>query len=256
MRQISATSSSGADIKSPDPNIQPQSPDGQVVARATAPWDVDQLPNSHRADVPTTGQLYLGNESLALLPSSLPDIPHTDGYAVGDAALIPEVALRPALDGFRTILSRSWDPDTAHPETFTSSQSHASNSCGQCGVSSLWLAQILDREYSIHSTFCRGSLIFDGHEAEDVADHCWLEIDGGSGEDLILDLTCDQARGFDRQIVFDSRAELDREHVHYVPRERLDISDLPSNDPVWRRYQRLLFNMVMAMLVANELDSR
>ena len=63
-----------------------------------------------------------------------------------------------------------------------------------------------------------------------------------SGEELVLDLTCDQAQGFDRQIIFDSRADLDQEHVHYIPSERVDISDLPSN-PVWPRYQKLLRNI-------------
>jgi hypothetical protein len=157
--------------------------------------------------------------------------------------------IEPALGGFRALLSRSWSTDTAYPGAVTQSHQIAATSLGQCGVSSVWLAEILDHEYSIRSTFCLGSVIFDDHDAEDLLDHCWLEIDGGPGEELILDLTCDQAQGFNKEIVFDSRASLDRQHVHYNSRERVDTSDLPHN-PVWSRYQRLLINMLSQMLAA------
>lgn len=110
---------------------------------------------------------------------------------------------------------------------------------------------MLAHKYSIRSTFCRGLLMFDG-QAEDVGDHCWLEIKGESGEELVLDLTCDQAQGFNRQIVFESKADLDRERIHYIARDRGEISDLPYSNPLWPRYQRLLLNMIMAMLAANE----
>jgi hypothetical protein len=107
----------------------------------------------------------------------------------------------------------------------------------------VWLADVLAREYSIASIFCQGSLIFDEETTENLFDHCWLEINGRPGDGLILDLTCDQARGFDRQIVFDAKARLESDGVHYISSERVATSDLPSN-PVWPRYMRLLFNMV------------
>jgi hypothetical protein len=113
---------------------------------------------------------------------------------------------------------------------------------GQCGVSSVWLAEVLAHEYSIGSTFCRGSLILGEDEVEELMDHCWLEIDGGSGEELILDVTCDQAWGFDEQIVFNWRSVLDRQRVRYVARNRIDLSDL-AKDRVWPRYQTLLGNI-------------
>jgi hypothetical protein len=139
-------------------------------------------------------------------------------------------------------LAGSWSPATAYPESVTPSHWSAGDPRGQCGVSSAWLAEVLHRDYSIASTFCRGSLNFCESAAEDLPDHCWREITPESGEDLILNLTCDQAHGFDRQIVFDLRADLDQETVHYIPRERVDISVLPNN-PVWPRYQKLLHNM-------------
>ncbi len=159
-----------------------------------------------------------------------------------ESLLERRLELRPALHEFRALLAGSWSPATAYPESVTPSHWSSGDPRGQCGVSSAWLAEVLHRDYSIASTFCRGSLTFSERAAEDLPDHCWLEITPESGEDLVLDLTRDQAHGFDRQIVFDSRADLDQESVHYIPRERVDISDLPNN-PVWPRYQELLHNM-------------
>jgi hypothetical protein len=152
-------------------------------------------------------------------------------------------ALEPVLGRVRALLARSWSADTAYPESFTESRWFAGNPQGQCGVSSVWLAEVLVREFSIYSTFCQGSLIFDDENAEDLFDHCWLEINASRGNPLVVDLTCDQAPGFDRQIVFDAKAKLESEGVHYISNVRVDTSDLPSN-PVWPRYTRLLFNIV------------
>ena len=153
------------------------------------------------------------------------------------------LALRPALSEFRALLAESWSPDTAYPGSVTPSRWFAGNPRGQCGVSSVWLAEelrsrILDRLQ--HSVWDRSSSTTT--QAEDLLDHCWLEIPAEPGEELVLDLTCDQARGFDREIVFDSKSDLDQAHIYYISRERVDISDLPSN-PVWPRYQKLLRNI-------------
>jgi hypothetical protein len=120
------------------------------------------------------------------------------------------------------------------------------NPLGQCGVSSAWLADVLVREYSIRSTFCHGSLIL-GQNVENLEDHCWLEINEQSGDNLILDLTCSQAQGLNRNIVFDSKLNLHRQDFHYSPRERMGVLDLP-NSPVWPRYETLLLNMLPSML--------
>jgi hypothetical protein len=84
--------------------------------------------------------------------------------------------------------------------------------------------------------------MFDDEQAESVLDHCWLELNGSDGEELILDLTCDQAQGFNRPIIFHAKTDLDRQGVRYIPRDRLSISDLPDS-PVWPRYQTLLRNL-------------
>jgi hypothetical protein len=165
--------------------------------------------------------------------------------AITSQNLEPAVALGPALSRVRALLARSWSPDTAYPGT--ESRWFAGNPRGQCGVSSVWLAEVLAREYSIYSTFCRGSLIFDDEHVEDLFDHCWLEING-PGDALILDLTCDQARGFDRLMVFDAKTKLELDGVRYNSTERVNSSDLPSN-PVWPRYTQLLFNIVAGIQV-------
>jgi hypothetical protein len=146
-----------------------------------------------------------------------------------------------ALHDFRALLALSWSPGTALPGARTSSDCRPR---GQCGVSSLWLSQILDRGYSICSMFCRGEVYFGGQWAETLRNHCWLEIEAGSGEVVILDLTCDQADAFEREIVFNSRGQLDQEHVHYKLSEHIDISDLHRQSNLWGRYQTLLANML------------
>ena len=152
-------------------------------------------------------------------------------------------ALRAVLHGFRDLLSRSWSPETAYPGTVDQLRWTAGDPRGQCGVSSVWLAKILRHQYSISSTFCLGSLIFYCGSAEYLLNHhCWLEINEESGEELILDLTCDQARGFDRTIVCDSKTDLDQEGIHYSSCERVDVSNLRKN-PVWPRYLKLLANL-------------
>jgi hypothetical protein len=158
-----------------------------------------------------------------------------------DLSIRSSPPLGSALHDFRALLALSWSSDTALPGTFTSSECIPH---GQCGVSSLWLSQILDREYSICSMFCRGEVYFGGQWAERLRNHCWLEIDGGSGEPVIVDLTCDQAEAFGREIVFNSRSQLDREHVHYKLSEYINVFDLPRHSNLWGRYQTLLANML------------
>jgi hypothetical protein len=155
------------------------------------------------------------------------------------ATLIPELTLQ----RFKKLLSQGWSPETAYPGAVDRLNWTAGDPGGQCGVSSVWLAKVLRYQYSISSTFCVGSLIFYWRSAENLLDnHCWLEINDESGEELILDLTCDQAHGFDRPIVFDSKTNLNQERIYYLSRERVNVSNLRRN-PVWPRYQTLLSNL-------------
>jgi hypothetical protein len=168
---------------------------------------------------------------------------------IGSANVIPPTIPRVKpipehhLYRFKKLLSESWSAETAYPGAVDDLTWTAGNPCGQCGVSSVWLAEILRHQYSISSIFCLGSLIFYYNRAENRLDnHCWLEINGESGEELVLDLTCDQARGFGRPIVFDSKTDLYREQIRYVRHEHVEVSDLPRN-PVWPRYLILRDNL-------------
>jgi hypothetical protein len=179
------------------------------------------------------------------MTSSLIEIAETDyssPQAASASTLEPALVVRPTLGRFRTLLSQGWSPETAYPGTVSLEHWAPGDPRRQCGVSSVWLAEKLLRDYGIPATFCRGSLVFGSETARNVDDHCWLELDGGSGQPLILDLTCDQAEGFYKQIVFESKAHLEAEQVHYIPQQRVAISDLPDYR-IWARYQILLNNL-------------
>jgi hypothetical protein len=183
-------------------------------------------------------------EFITTLSAGLSELKHPRALTVASCikALGPALVLIPTLGAFRAFLSRAWDFDTVYPEAANQSSWTPGTPDGQCGVSSAWLAETLHKQYSKSSTFCEGSLIFDDQQAENVLDHCWLELNGSADAELVLDLTCDQAQGFDRPIIFHAKSDLDRQGVRYIPRERLSISDLPDS-PVWPRYQTLLRNL-------------
>jgi hypothetical protein len=176
---------------------------------------------------------------------------HWSPTAITAPALGRSVDLGLALDGIRALLTRSWSRATVYSEADKQERWVAGDPRGQCGVSSVWLAEVLASEYSISSVFCQGSLIFGDEKAENVLeDHCWLEINNGSSEELVLDLTCGQAKGFDRDFVFDTKTVLNLQQIEYRATERIDISELSTN-PVGARYEKLLFNMVSTMVAAS-----
>ena len=226
MGQTSATSSSGVEIKC-HASSGLQNLDSGDLVRLGASQEVDL----HALHIATYSRTDIAD-------------PSRPTFAVAGADAVFESVRRPAFDELRALLSRSWSPATAYPDTVNQSHWVTGDPRGQCGVSSIWLAEVLSRVYSINSTFCRGSVRFDDQDVESLSDHCWLEIDEKSGDQLILDLTCDQAVGF-RQIVFESKADLAKDHIQFISDQRLNISDLAPDNAVWPRYQSLLFNMVM-----------
>lgn len=256
MRETSATSSSDVD-SAPEPFIEPRSLDCGEAVQTVATRNHDLQPGWQQAthsriDMAGAGWPCLVTGFPVPISPTVPYPAHQSGTAVADAEATFGLALQSAFNRFRELLSSSWSPDTAYPDTVTRSHWTAGNPRGQCGVSSVWLAEMLSRVYSIYSTFCQGSVRFNDHEVEHLSDHCWLEIDAGSDDQLILDLTCDQAPGF-RPIVFESKAHLARDHIYYIPNERVDTSDLAPDNPVWRRYRELLFNMVMISVFGSRL---
>ncbi|MEV0210671.1 hypothetical protein AB0H97_36360 [Streptomyces sp. NPDC050788] len=151
----------------------------------------------------------------------------------------------PALDPdelrrFRSRLEAAWSLSTAHP----SYACEPLSSKGQCGVSSVWLARRL-RQREIEATYCYGRLTFDDPAISSVDHHCWIEI--GSAADAhrhVIDLTCDQADGFEEKVIYRRYDELARAGIRYEPVTRLAVDDLP-NDRVWPRYTQLEESMYL-----------
>jgi hypothetical protein len=247
MGQTLATSSSDVEIKCSESASERPSLDSGDAVRLGASQEVELLAlhttTYSRTDITDASRPTLA-KSLPLVPSTARD-PEQDGRnAVADPDAVFESVRPPPFDELRALLSHSWSPATAYPDTVDQPHWMTGDPRGQCGVSSVWLSEVLSRVYSINSTFCRGSVRFNDQDVENLSDHCWLEIDEKSGDQLILDLTCDQAAGL-RQIVFESKADLAKDHIQFISDQRLNISDLAPDNAVWPRYQSLLFNMVM-----------
>lgn len=163
---------------------------------------------------------------------------YEEGDSPSDEAS-PVLSLRPKLEEFRSRLEESWRPWTAYPGSERDFPWRQGDPTGQCGVSSAWLAKELKTNFSLNTTFCRGSLRFASDSIQDVPDHCWLEVSVNRGEKFILDLTCDQAQGFSRRIVLDPALRLEKSGIFYCPIERTSCDELETNG-VWERLQLLL----------------
>jgi hypothetical protein len=255
MQRDVATSSSDLATPLGSPSPEPLNNDFRKIAIAVAihcglvSQDIDlnkslHLAMDYQANVVLADRASQLSQFLRNLSAGLSELRHPGALAVAGCiqTVGPALDLLPALQGFRALLSRAWGIDTVYPESAAQPSWIPGTPQGQCGVSSAWLAQVLQQLYSMPSTFCQGSLVFDDQQAESVLDHCWLEISGSAGEELILDLTCDQAQGFDRPIVFHEKTQLDRQRVRYILHDRLSISDLPDS-PVWTRYEALCRNL-------------
>lgn len=159
----------------------------------------------------------------------------TNGTSVGEPPTLDPDELR----HYRQRLEAAWSLSTAHP----SYAREPLSSKGQCGVSSVWLARQL-RLREIESTYCYGRLSFDNPSISSVDHHCWIEI--GSSSDAtrqVIDLTCDQADGFEEKVIYRRHDELARVGIRYEPVTRLAVDDLPD-DRVWSRYTRLEESML------------
>ncbi|MER6630946.1 hypothetical protein ABT301_22465 [Streptomyces sp. NPDC000987] len=135
---------------------------------------------------------------------------------------------------YRDRLEAAWSLGTAHP----SYAREPLSSKGQCGVSSVWLARRL-RQQEIEATYCYGRLRFTDPRISSVDHHCWIEI--GSPDDparQVIDLTCDQADGFEEKVICRRYDELVRAGIRYEPAARLTVDELPG-DRVWPRYLSL-----------------
>ncbi|WP_164492330.1 transglutaminase domain-containing protein [Streptomyces nigra] len=139
---------------------------------------------------------------------------------------------------YREHLEAAWSKSTAHPSYALEPLS----SKGQCGVSSVWLARLL-RQREIEATYCYGRLRFEKRGYSSVDHHCWIEV--GPPNDparQVIDLTCDQADGFEQKVICERYEKLVDGGIYYEPVTRLAMDELPR-DRVWPRYTRLEASM-------------
>lgn len=118
---------------------------------------------------------------------------------------------RKRLGAFRRLAERGWSEQTVH-RTARPWNPEISRSRGQCGVTAMWLQDLL-RADDVTTTYCIGEL---REPASTVEYHCWLEYgEAGSPDALVIDLTGDQARGITSDVVVARRSELERVGINY-----------------------------------------
>lgn len=143
-----------------------------------------------------------------------------------------ESLLRAALPIYRSALQGAWTANTAHAAY--RNQFASGNPTGQCGVSSAWLVHRLYADFGIAGTYCYGSLAIGDPAEVMIARHCWVELSWAAVV-YVIDLTADQAPGFNERIVFGPKGRLlSDEHLHYDARMRKSRQELIDDD-VWPR---------------------
>lgn len=143
-------------------------------------------------------------------------------------------AISERLRGYRNILEEGWSTNSIHQDYVDGYRPR--EPYGQCGVSSAWLVDRLASQLNTASRYCYGSLSFKDSESG-IPSHCWVEIEIDDNT-YVIDLTADQAPGFEKQIVFAADAELRAQGTYYRAEWRKSLDDLPA-DPVWERVQEL-----------------
>lgn len=150
----------------------------------------------------------------------------------GRAGADTEARIRAALPLYRRLLEGAWTAQTAHPAYREQVLAH--DPTGQCGVSSAWLVHQLDADFGVQATYCYGSLTIGDRVEVTIARHCWVEITCAA-DTFVIDLTADQAAGFDERIVFGAKQRLlSDHHLHYDARVRKSRQGLVDDD-VWPR---------------------
>ena len=115
----------------------------------------------------------------------------------------------------RKELENLWNEQTRYPGIIGTPQK---KSKGQCGVSSLLLAKILE-EKGYDVLYCEGNAYFRGKNNIDkgsITHHCWLKICecGCRKKSVIIDITADQ-NGYSKPIIFMAEDDLKKAHMSY-----------------------------------------
>jgi hypothetical protein len=139
---------------------------------------------------------------------------------------------------YRKRLENAWSLETIHP-SYLGEKTAGPASRGQCGVSSVWLARELHRNFEVDATYCYGDLIFRDSWSKPVNHHCWIEIgDEHDPARMVIDLTCDQADSLSDPVLYDRHDRLLGQGLDYRSKTRLALDDL-AKDRVWHRYEAL-----------------
>lgn len=129
-----------------------------------------------------------------------------NNYSYNETAIEHEIyAIRQELEGV-------WNEKTRYHGTIIDTNSYISK--GQCGVSSLLLARILEkRGYEVK--FCEGDAIFP-KDKQSIINHCWIKVINYNKrkENVIIDITADQ-NGYWQKILFKTEADLKKLKIHY-----------------------------------------
>lgn len=136
--------------------------------------------------------------------------------------------------GYRKLLESAWSADTIHPSYLASVPSY-SDPRGQCGVSSVWLARQLRKDFGVEATYCYGDLNFSDLSREAVHHHCWIEIgDSTDASRIVVDLTCDQADSVEKPVLSAEHDSLIKQGMHYLAKSRLSLDELPTDRVCYR----------------------
>ncbi|MET9311450.1 hypothetical protein ABZX12_06465 [Kribbella sp. NPDC003505] len=146
------------------------------------------------------------------------------------ATAAPATDWRAALTAYRELVSKGWGEKTVH---WRYADHRDRPSTGQCGVTSAWLMAVLTEVHSVPAMYCYGDVCAIRESADDLPDHCWLEV--GDAEDpdrIIVDLTCDQSSTFgDNEVLHASHSSICSSHgVSYEAVLRLGPTDLDDDE--------------------------
>lgn len=129
---------------------------------------------------------------------------------------------RLALHGIaaRALLEQAWSPETAYQGITLGAEDVAAR--GQCGVTSLWFANYLERQGE-EAYFVDGTIEIDGY----VGEHVWAEAVRPAAGACMIDLTSNQYRTVHGTSVAVTQYGDFNGNGVYTPKQRFKPADVP-----------------------------
>lgn len=134
----------------------------------------------------------------------------------------------------RNDLEKAWDEKTRYHGVKIVDGEKTIASKGQCGVSSLLLAEILSKDYHYDALFCEGDALFPFEKNKEgssidvsIHNHCWIEIDNynNHGKTVLIDITADQ-NGYGSKVIFAFKEDLVSRGIYYKSTSRNQAGDV------------------------------